>query len=267
MRTILLTFDIEEADILEEYNLTSNSEEHFNISKNGFIRLIDILQENNVNATFFVTASFAKKYPFLIKKLANQGHEIACHGYHHSDNYYNEKIFEKIKIAKEEIEKIINKPLKSFRAPRLQIKNIHKLNDFDFKNDSSTHPTWIPGRYFYISKPNKIYKIGNINEIPISALPFFRTPIAWIAFRNFGLNYAKIFTKIKFLFSRKQNKYTMLLFHPWEFADIHIFNLPGYIKKNTGLKLVNMLDNYIKFCKKNKYNFDTIDNYLNSERK
>ena len=47
--------------------------------------LIDILETAGIKATFFVQGSEAKKYPRLIRDLAESGHQIANHGYHHLD--------------------------------------------------------------------------------------------------------------------------------------------------------------------------------------
>ena len=43
---------------------------------------------NNSKFTFFCTGILAQKYPDIIKQISNDGHEIACHYYHH-DNLSN----------------------------------------------------------------------------------------------------------------------------------------------------------------------------------
>jgi peptidoglycan/xylan/chitin deacetylase (PgdA/CDA1 family) len=45
--------------------------------------LIDILDEANVHATFFVVGKQAEKFPDLVRGLANHGHEIANHSWSH----------------------------------------------------------------------------------------------------------------------------------------------------------------------------------------
>ena len=45
--------------------------------------ILDLLKQNDVKATFFVLGWIAERYPSLIKKIHNEGHEIACHGYNH----------------------------------------------------------------------------------------------------------------------------------------------------------------------------------------
>ncbi len=49
-------------------------------------RLLDILKEQKVKATFFVLGSRAKSYPALIKRIDAEGHAIGNHSYDHSKN-------------------------------------------------------------------------------------------------------------------------------------------------------------------------------------
>lgn len=45
--------------------------------------ILNILQENNIKATFFVLGSQVEKMPEMTKKIYNEGHYIANHGYSH----------------------------------------------------------------------------------------------------------------------------------------------------------------------------------------
>lgn len=45
--------------------------------------ILNILQENNIKATFFVLGSQVEKMPEITKKIYNEGHYIANHGYSH----------------------------------------------------------------------------------------------------------------------------------------------------------------------------------------
>ncbi|KAF1084578.1 Peptidoglycan-N-acetylglucosamine deacetylase [Sporotomaculum syntrophicum] len=46
-------------------------------------QMLDILNEKNVQATFFIGGTWAEKYPDLVNKIFEQGHEIGSHGYSH----------------------------------------------------------------------------------------------------------------------------------------------------------------------------------------
>lgn len=255
MKKILLTFDLEEFDSPKDFGKEISEERMFEIAKEGFENVKNLLEKHKIIATFFTTANFAKRYPQLLKNLS-KNHEIACHGYYHSDDYKKETA--NILLAKKEIEEIIGKNIKGFRAPRFGITNLAILNAFGFEYDSSLHPTIMPGRYFNFFKKRKIHKVDGIIEIPLSVLPFCRLPIFWLAFKNFPISYSKIFTKINFASS----KYTMLVFHPWEFADLSKISLPNYVKNKHGQQLIDLLGEYILFCKKNDYKFAAVSDFL-----
>ena len=53
-------------------------------SANVTPKVLDILKENGVHATFFVLGSMADKYPELVKRAYDEGHTIANHSYSHN---------------------------------------------------------------------------------------------------------------------------------------------------------------------------------------
>ena len=73
-------------------SLTSNSEKIAYLtfddgpSKYATNRILDILKEENVKATFFVVGKYVKEYPEVTKRAFLEGHYIANHGYNHDNN-------------------------------------------------------------------------------------------------------------------------------------------------------------------------------------
>src|SRR5699024_11858028 len=47
--------------------------------------VLDVLKEENVPATFFVTGHYVKDQPKLIQRMVKEGHIIGNHSYHHPD--------------------------------------------------------------------------------------------------------------------------------------------------------------------------------------
>ncbi|MFY9175362.1 MAG: polysaccharide deacetylase family protein [Peptococcia bacterium] len=45
--------------------------------------MLDILKSKEVKATFFITGRFADKFPELVQRISQEGHEIGNHGYSH----------------------------------------------------------------------------------------------------------------------------------------------------------------------------------------
>ena len=84
MKKILLTFDLEEFDLPKEFNINLSEDQMYKISLRGLNKIQELLKKHNLTATFFTTANFAKKYPKTIKQLSKDNHEIASHGYSHS---------------------------------------------------------------------------------------------------------------------------------------------------------------------------------------
>src|SRR3989344_5165266 len=82
-KKILLSFDIEEFDIPEEYGIKVNDKEKFMVSLEGFNRILKLLDKINIKATFFTTANFALNNPEIIRE-ASKKHEIGSHSFFHS---------------------------------------------------------------------------------------------------------------------------------------------------------------------------------------
>ena len=55
-----------------------------------------------------------------------------------------------------------------------------------------------------------------------------------------------------------------IYFHPWEFTDISNpkYKLPNFTFKNTNEAMINRFDDFIKWAKRNNYQFFTIKDFL-----
>ena len=49
-------------------------------------KILDILNEENVKASFFVIGKHVKEHPELVKRAYEEGHYIANHGYSHNNS-------------------------------------------------------------------------------------------------------------------------------------------------------------------------------------
>ncbi len=81
--------------------------------------ILDILRENNVKATFFVLGEWAEKFPEVIKRMVEEGHDVANHSdtHPHIASLTYENIKKEIKNANDKIEKLTGKTNNLFRAP------------------------------------------------------------------------------------------------------------------------------------------------------
>ena len=94
-------------------------------------KLLELLDSTNTKATFFWLGWFAERYPELVLKCHNAGHEIASHGYGHLLVYQvDRKVFaEDIRKSKSILEHIIQAPVNGFRAGGF---SIHSDMDWAF---------------------------------------------------------------------------------------------------------------------------------------
>lgn len=80
--------------------------------------LLDLLKEYKIKATFFCVANFAKQRPELIKRMEEEGHEIALHSLRHK-NFMLQGIIQTKRDLEESL-KIMNElgaNIKYYRAP------------------------------------------------------------------------------------------------------------------------------------------------------
>ena len=190
-------------------------------------RILDLLGQRGVKATFFVLGWVAERCPDLVKRIQGLGHEIGCHGYAHKaiyDGTYEE--FERnLRRAKEVIENITGRALKSYRAPSFSITSrtmwaLGVLAEEGFENDSSIFPIdhdlyGIPDapRFPYI----KVLDIEHvIKEFPPSTLRFCgrNFPIGGGGYLRL-LPYGWTASAIRRL-NNVEKQPAMVYFHPWE---------------------------------------------------
>ena len=73
-------------------------------------RILDILKQENIKATFFVLGSNVKKKPELVKRMYDEGHFIANHGYSHVySNIYSspQAVLDEFNSCNSEVQKAI----------------------------------------------------------------------------------------------------------------------------------------------------------------
>jgi peptidoglycan/xylan/chitin deacetylase (PgdA/CDA1 family) len=76
-------------------------------------KILDILRERNIKATFFVLGDKCQEYPQILKQIENDGHAIGFHGHRHKKiNDLNPKEFERLFVLPNEL-----KMAKLFRPP------------------------------------------------------------------------------------------------------------------------------------------------------
>lgn len=256
--SLFLTFDVEEWLLPEDYNFETELNRNTRFSSSGSINILDLLKVHNVKATFFITGYFAEREPQILKNIDEAGHEIASHGYCHTDLSRQNKDDLKNIIARSTgiLSGLVSQEIKGFRAPWFYINQdiINILYELGYQYDSSIHPAIVPGHYYNWSYPLVPYFLnrnrstsqnnGRILEIPISVIPLIRFPISWWWMRNIGLWLTRFGTDINL--RKKRN--VILYFHTWEFVKLpHIKGAPFHLIRGCGDAFLDRLEKFIGF--------------------
>jgi polysaccharide deacetylase family protein (PEP-CTERM system associated) len=191
------------------------------------IRLLDLLAEQQVRATFFILGWVAEKCPALVRQISRAGHGIGCHGYYHQVIYEGtpDQFRCDLRRAKGVIEDVLSAPVKSYRAPSYSVTSktlwaLPILAEEGFEYDSSIFPIvhdlyGIPGapRFPYVKVLNTGQKI---KEFPPSTMR-----LLGINFPIGGGGYLRILPySLTSLAIRRINEVekqpAMVYLHPWE---------------------------------------------------
>lgn len=172
---LILTFDLEfwhNSEFIKKY--IRESDKAIDITIESTLPLLNFLKSKNIYATFFVLGQLAEKHPPIIKRISDDGHEIASHGYSHTPvSQLTPPQFEE-ELAKTEhiLKKITGKKPCGFRAPDFSLTTrdlwaFKILKKRGYTYDSSIFPfrTGLYGESHYYAKP---FKIAGITEIPLS---------------------------------------------------------------------------------------------------
>lgn len=260
---VCLTFDIEEFDTpMVDYNVVLPLRKQMAISKDGLMPLLDMLQGMGVRATFFTTGVFAENAPEVVKRIVEDGHELASHSYCHTK--FTEGDYLK---SKEVLEQISGVQIKGYRSPRMGGADAKGLSEAGYSYDSSLHPCWLPGKYNNFKAERSLYDAGcGVTEVPASVATGFRIPLFWLALHNFPLKIYE-WLAVKAL---KRDGHLNIYFHPWEFSEyIHSkeLKIPFYIRRNAGTALILRLANVIDVLKERGYSFGTMSELVEREKR
>jgi len=223
----ILTFDIEEWFHLLDHPST-RSEKHWvkfesRIEKN-LERILMMLSDNDIKATFFCLGWIAENYPNLVKKIADSGYEIACHSSRHQlayDQSKSEFRGDLIK-AKRDIEDASGLGVKCYRIPGFSLIDdnlwaLEILSREGFEVDCSVFPAarGHGGLPSFKNEGPTLIELSNekkIKELPLNTTSVFGNRLVFS-----GGGYFRLFPYpiLKNFFQKSD--YVMTYFHPRDF--------------------------------------------------
>jgi polysaccharide deacetylase family protein (PEP-CTERM system associated) len=188
--------------------------------------LLDLFEFHHVRATFFILGWVAQKFPKLVRKVANSGHEVACHSYHHKSihNQSPDEFRFDIKRAKSLLEDISGKMVDGYRAPTYSITSetlwaLEILIEEGFRYDSSIFPVY-HDRYGIPHACRFPYVIhclaGDIVEFPPSTVQILNQNLPVAGGGYFRLMPYPLFRWGLRRINRREGQAAIFMIHSWE---------------------------------------------------
>src|SRR5438105_1248929 len=147
-------------------------------------RVLALLADAHVRATCFVLGEVAAAHPALVRKIAGEGHEVACHGQRHElvSRQSPTEFRADVREAKELLEDITGAAVLGYRAPTFSIGS-EQVWVYDillqerFRYDSSVYPI-VHDRYGDPNAPRFPYEVWRngpeaLIEFPIGTARVF----------------------------------------------------------------------------------------------
>jgi polysaccharide deacetylase family protein (PEP-CTERM system associated) len=231
MMPVALTFDVEEHFRIEAATAISCPPQlqlHYaHRMADSMSWLLDTLSKHYQKATFFVVGKIAQSVPKLIRRMVDEGHEIASHSWDHRrvHQFTPQTFREDVIKSKVALEQAGGAEVVGFRAPTFSIMRetiwaVDVLAELGFQYDSSIFPVrhdryGIPDaprgpfiakgiRHELLELPPATWRVFGQN-IPVGGGGYFRLLPLTILER--GLQQLEL----------QGYKAGMLYFHPWEF--------------------------------------------------
>ncbi|NJE60849.1 polysaccharide deacetylase family protein [Thermococcus sp. 21S7] len=234
---VSITFDVEH-DCPPYLTTTRGMED-------GLPKLLDLMAEKKVRATFFFTAEMAKRFPELVKRVVDEGHELGSHNYNHerldklTKDGGKRAIVKSLEVLREFGEVV------SFRAPNLQFPNYYydilAKNGVLVDSSKATYKGYREGVRFF----------GEVLEVPASTTSsVIRLP--W---------------RVQKLIHARLKEPRVYFAHPWEFVPMQREKIRWDCRFNTGDKAVELLGRLIDYYKSQNAEFLTMGEYYERYQK
>jgi polysaccharide deacetylase family protein (PEP-CTERM system associated) len=188
-------------------------------------RILQLFADTDTTATFFTLGWIAERYPKLVRRIVDNGHELASHGLAHyrADHQSRPQFLADVKRSKTLLENIGGTAVNGYRATSFSIsrRNLWALNALDeagYKYSSSTCPIH-HDLYGIPEQPRFAF-------YPFSDSKFMEIPITTI--RRFGRNWPSggggyfrlipyaLFKRCLLAIRAQDRQPCMFYFHPWE---------------------------------------------------
>ena len=186
-------------------------------------RLLDLLDEAETRATFFVLGQVARGVPRLIRAMCERGHEVASHGDGHQmiTDLEPEAFRRDLVDAKATLEDITGRPVLGYRAPTFSVMRktwwaLDIIEATGHRYDSSIYPIH-HDRYGIPDSPRFPYRLANgLAELPGSTVRFFGVNVPFGGGGYLRLLPLVLNTVALTYLNEVEKRPFVVYLHPWE---------------------------------------------------
>lgn len=185
--------------------------------------LLQLFSDHDTQATFFMLGWVAQRFPNLVKRIVEQGHELASHGSMHqrASSQTRSQFQADVGDAKRLLEDLSGKAILGYRAPSFSFTKENMwvydvLAEEGYVYSSSVYPV-VHDHYGIPDAPRFRYQTpAGVDEIPLSTLPLFGKNVPISGGGYFRLYpYALTRWLVSRFVSRESEPYIFYM-HPWE---------------------------------------------------
>jgi polysaccharide deacetylase family protein (PEP-CTERM system associated) len=188
-------------------------------------RILAVLEQGGVHATFFTLGWIAERYPEMVKRIVAGGHELASHGYGHlrASDQSRVEFDDDIIRSKKLLEDIGGQQVIGYRAPSFSIGHgnlwaLDALKEAGYRYSSSIYPIAhdhygmpdAPRFAFYPNGPDGLL------EIPITTVRVMQKNLPAGGGGYFRLLPYGISRWMMNKVNREDRQPAIFYFHPWE---------------------------------------------------
>jgi FemAB-related protein (PEP-CTERM system-associated) len=244
-----MTIDVEDyfqVSALAPYIARSEWEERDCRIERNLERILSMLDEGGAHATFFTLGWIAERYPQAIRRIVDNGHELASHGFgHHRATEQHEQAFvADIRVAKMVLEDISGVEVKGYRAPSFSIGHENPwafdcIERAGYRYSSSIYPIR-HDHYGMPDAPRFSHQVRKrLLEVPVTTMRLFD--------RNWPAGGGGYFRLMPYAMSRwllqrvneVDGQPAIFYFHPWE-IDADQPRVPGLDAKTRFRHYLNL---------------------------
>ncbi len=209
-------------------------------------RILELLAERDVKATFFTLGWLAERYPLLVRNIVDGGHELASHGYGHerASDLDLAAFTQDITRAKHLLEDLGGRAVLGYRAPSFSI-GVGNLWAFDalaragYSYSSSNYPIR-HDHYGMPDSPRFAHRVaGGLLEVPVTTLRVFNHNLPSSGGGYFRLLPYPLSRWMIGRVNREDRESAIFYFHPWE-IDVDQPRIPGIDARTRFRHYVNI---------------------------